>query len=264
MPRVLAVMAHPDDIEITCAGTLVLLRRAGWDVHMATMTAGDLGSRSLTRSGISRVRLKEAAASAALLGAGYTCLGSRDLLVAPDEATKRRVTALVRKVRPDLILAPSPEDYMDDHRLTPQIVREAAFASTIPNWEASLEGESPPCAERVPSLLYADPIGLEDFSGRRVPARIVVDITRAIEEKSRMLAAHASQRDWLRAQHGEDEYLLSMRRWAADRARDFRRRAVKYAEGFNPHLGHGFPREDVLSKALGKKIVRSFAPGAEE
>jgi LmbE family N-acetylglucosaminyl deacetylase len=43
MPRVLALMAHPDDIEITCAGTLILLRAAGWDVHMATMTAGDLG-----------------------------------------------------------------------------------------------------------------------------------------------------------------------------------------------------------------------------
>lgn len=264
MPTVLAVMAHPDDIEITCAGTLVLLRRAGWDVHLATMTPGDLGSRNLTRPGISRVRLEEAAASAALLDAGYTCLGSSDLLVTADEATKRRVTALIRKVRPDLIVVPSPEDYMDDHRVTPQVVREAAFGSTIPNWEATLDGETPPCAERLPAILYADPIGLEDFAGRRVPARIVVDITGAIEEKSRMLEAHASQREWLRAQHGEDEYILSMRRWSADRARNFRRRAVKFAEGFNPHLGHGFPREDVLTKALGKKLVRSFAAGAEE
>ena len=79
--RVLAVMAHPDDIEFTCAGTLVLLKRAGWDVHLATMTAGDLGTASLSRAAISRIRKKEAAASARLLGAGYTCLGFDDLTV---------------------------------------------------------------------------------------------------------------------------------------------------------------------------------------
>src|SRR5260221_3395706 len=62
-------MAHPDDIEMTCAGTLVLLRRAGWDVHLATMTAGDLGTATRSRAAISRIRKKEAAASAKLLGA---------------------------------------------------------------------------------------------------------------------------------------------------------------------------------------------------
>ncbi len=258
MATVLAVMAHPDDIEITCAGTLLLLKRAGWDVHMATMTAGDLGSSTLPRPEISRVRREEAAASALILGAGYTCLGFSDLLVPCSEESKRRVTALIRKARPDLLLAPSPEDYMDDHRLTPRVVREAAFGSTIPNWEASLDGESPPCCAKVPALLYADPIGNVDSNGRRVPARFVVDITDAIDEKERMLAAHASQREWLRAQHGEDEYLLSMRRWSADRARDFRRRSVKFAEGFNPHLGHGFPGEDLLAKALGKRRVRTM------
>ena len=55
-------MAHPDDIEMTCAGTLALLKRAGWDVHMASMTAGDLGSATRSRAEISRIRRKEAAA----------------------------------------------------------------------------------------------------------------------------------------------------------------------------------------------------------
>lgn len=256
MPTVLAVMAHPDDIEFTCAGTLALLRRAGWTVHLATMTAGDLGSSTGSREAVARRRREEAEASAAILGAGYTCLGFKDLLISCNEDSKRRVTALLRKVRPDLVVAPSPEDYMDDHRLTPRIVREAAFASTIPLWEAELGGERPPCAGRIPSLLYADPIGNTDLAGRRVPARIVVDITEVIDIKERMLACHASQREWLRTQHGEDEYLRSMRRWSADRARDFRRRSVKYAEGFNPHLGHGFPRENLLSRVLGSKYVK--------
>ena len=247
-------MAHPDDIEITCAGTLVLLKRAGWRAHMATMTAGDLGSMTLSRKEISRIRRREAAASAARLGAGYTCLGFDDLTIRYDERSKRRLTALLREVRPDLVIVPSPVDYMTDHTETPTIVREAAFASTIPNWKAG----GAPCT-KLPAILYADPIENMDLWGNRVPARQVVDITDVIGEKERMLAEHESQRSWLRAQHGEDEYLLSMRRWSADRAGDFGSRAVKYAEGFAQHLGHGFPREDLLTRALGRRRVKTFA-----
>src|SRR4029450_8730034 len=78
VPSVLALMAHPDDIEITCAGTLILLKRAGWDVHLATMTAGDLGSMRLSRAQIGRVRRREAEASSKILGASYECLGFND------------------------------------------------------------------------------------------------------------------------------------------------------------------------------------------
>jgi hypothetical protein len=78
-----------------------------------------------------------------------------------------------------------------------------------------------------------------------------------IEVKEQMLAAHESQRSWLRAQHGEEEYLLWMRRTGADRARDFGARAVKFAEGFTQHLGHAFPKDDVLTAALGKRAVRT-------
>jgi N-acetylglucosamine malate deacetylase 1 len=255
--RVLAVMAHPDDIEMTCAGTLVLLRRAGWDVHMATMTAGDLGTATLSRSAISRIRKREAAASAKLVGARYTCLAFADLTIVYNETTKRRVSALLRIVRPDLVIVPSPQDYMADHEETPRIVREAAFASTIPNWKASLAGKTPRPCEKVPALLYADPIDNVDHFGRRVPAQFVVDITGSVDVKEEMLAKHDSQRSWLRHQHGEDEYLLWMRRVGADRARDFGRAGVKYAEGFRQHLGHGFPREDCLTASLGKRLVKT-------
>jgi N-acetylglucosamine malate deacetylase 1 len=256
--RVLAVMAHPDDIEMTCAGTLVLLKRAGWDVHMATMTAGDLGTVTRTRAEISRIRKAEAAASAKLLGAGYTCLGFRDLTLVYNETTKRRASALLRLVRPDLVIVPSPQDYMADHEETPRIVREAAFASTIPNWKASLGGRRPRPCETLPAILYADPIDNVDHFGRRVGAQYVVDITGSVDLKEEMLAKHESQRSWLRHQHGEDEYLRWMRRVGADRARDFDRPAVEYAEGFRQHLGHGFPREDVLTAALGERLVMSF------
>ena len=256
--RVLALMAHPDDIEFTCAGTLVLLKRAGWEVHLATMTAGDLGTASLSRAAISRLRKKEAAASARVLGASYTCLGFADLTIVYGVAAKRRVSALLRIVRPDLVIVPSPVDYMADHEETPRIVREAAFASTVPNWRASLGGRRPrPCA-KLPAILYADPIDLVDHFGRRVEVGRVVDITGSIDGKQEMLACHESQRSWLRHQHGEDEYLLWMRRVGADRARDFGRARVKYAEGFRQHLGHGFPREDHLTASLGERLVKAW------
>jgi LmbE family N-acetylglucosaminyl deacetylase len=257
MPTVLALMAHPDDIEITCAGTLVLLRRAGWDVHMATMTPGDLGSAKLGPEEIAKVRRAEAAASAALVEASYTCLGYGDLTITCDTESKRRVSALLRSIRPDLLLTPHPRDYMEDHIQTGVIAREAAFVSTVPNWKASLDGRDVPPCERLPAVLYADPVGNVDQLGDRVAARYVVDITGVIDEKERMLAAHDSQRSWLREQHGEDEYLRWMRQCARDRAADFGKKGVRYAEGFTPHRAHGFPAEDPLTPALGKGLVKT-------
>lgn len=260
MPKVLALMAHPDDIEITCAGTLVLLHRAGWDVHMATMTPGDLGSSTLGPEAIAEVRRGEAAGAAALLDAPYTCLEYRDLTIACDPESKRHVSAFLRSVRPDLLLTPHPRDYMEDHIQTGIIAREAAFVSTVPNWKALLDGQDVLPCERLPAVLYADPIDNVDQAGDRVDAGYVVDVTDVIEEKERMLAAHDSQRSWLREHHGEDEYLQWMRRCGRDRARDFRRKTVTYAEGFTQHRAHGFPAEDPLTPVLGKKRVKTMRP----
>lgn len=256
--NVLAVMAHPDDIEFTCAGTLALLKRAGWDIHLATMTPGDVGSMSLSREAIAEIRRSEAAASAAILGATYACLEFDDLAIVYGAEAKRRVCGLIRRRRPELVIAPAAADYMADHEETARIVREAAFASTVPNFALG-SGVKPaaPC-EKIPAVIYADPIGLCDSAGQPVRAGQAVDISSVMEIKEKMLAAHASQRSWLKLQHGEDEYLLSMRRWSAARAGDFKRKAVRYAEGFNRHLGHGFPKDDILAKALGPKLVKNF------
>jgi N-acetylglucosamine malate deacetylase 1 len=255
--KILALMAHPDDIEITCAGTLMLFQKAGWEVHMATMTAGDLGSATLPRPQISAIRREEAANSARLLGARYSCLGFNDLCIFLNEDSHRLVSGFLRQVQPDVMIVPSPVCYMADHTETTRIIRSAAFASTVPNWTAQFQGESaPPCA-KMPVLLYADPIDNVDQYGSRVPAPFVVDITDVIDRKEKMLAAHASQREWLRVQHGEDEYLHWMRRTSADRAQDFGLSSVKFAEGFTQHLGHGFPKDDVLSGVLGPERVKT-------
>jgi LmbE family N-acetylglucosaminyl deacetylase len=241
-------MAHPDDIEILCAGTLLLLRKRGWQIHLATMTAGDLGSATLSPKRISAVRRKEAANSAKLLGAGYTCLGFKDLSIVYDVPGKRRVSALLRKIRPDLLITHNPTDYMADHEETSRLAREGAFAAAVPNWRC---GTSAKALDHLPTILYADPIDLSDIMGRRQDSALVVDITHVIEKKTELLACHASQREWLRSVHGVDEYLLWMRRMGSARAADAGNNLVKFAEGFNLHKGHGFPAENILQKALG-------------
>jgi LmbE family N-acetylglucosaminyl deacetylase len=148
---------------------------------------------------------------------------------------------------------------MADHTETTRIAREAAFASTIPNWKATFNGKPVRPCSTMPAILYADPIDQVDHLGRRVPAKYLVDITGAIDLKEKMLAAHDSQRSWLRQQHGEDEYLNWMRRTGARRAEEFGAKEVAYAEGFLPHLGHGFPHEDLLTGALGTERVKILA-----
>jgi hypothetical protein len=73
-----------------------------------------------------------------------------------------------------------------------------------------------------------------------------VDIGSVIERKAELLAAHASQRDWLRSQHGEDNYILSMKEWARLRGR---LAGIEFGEGLTPHRGHPFPAR---SRVLGE------------
>ncbi|MCA1596665.1 MAG: PIG-L family deacetylase, partial [Chloroflexi bacterium] len=98
--RVLALLAHPDDAEFLCAGTLALLAQRGWHVVIATATPGDCGSASLPPSEIAAIRRAEAAAAAAVIGAEYCCLEGRDLALDYSTDFRRRYTETVRQTRP--------------------------------------------------------------------------------------------------------------------------------------------------------------------
>src|SRR6516225_4407811 len=134
---VLSVLAHPDDAEFLCAGTLIRLRREhGWEVHVASMTPGDCGSAELPPEEIARVRRAEGARAAALIGATYHCLEERDLQIFYHERPLERVTRLLRQVRPHVLLTHSPADYLLDHEMTSVLARAAAFAAPTPNFLA--------------------------------------------------------------------------------------------------------------------------------
>jgi LmbE family N-acetylglucosaminyl deacetylase len=244
---VLSILAHPDDAEFLCAGTLIRLQREhGYDVHIATMTAGDCGSAEHDARTISRTRRAEGAAAAALMGATYHCLDERDLLVFYQERTLEKVTRLLRFVQPSILLTHSPADYMLDHEMTSAIVRGSAFAGPIPNFLA--ERRLGPVLPHIPHLYYCDPIEGKDALGRDVLPGFRIDISAVIELKAQMLAAHASQRDWLLKHHGMDQYVQAMRDWSGKRGQEG---GVAFAEAFRQHLGHSYPQDNVLAALLG-------------
>ncbi|HTI49478.1 MAG TPA: PIG-L family deacetylase [Planctomycetaceae bacterium] len=244
--RILAIHAHPDDIELQCAGTLALLKDRGCHITVATMTAGDCGSAELGQAEIAKVRRGEAQASARLLGADCMCLEFSDLCISHDNDSRRRVTEAVRRARPDLVITAPPVDYMSDHELTSRLVRDACFAASVPNY-TTRQWDPAPVLTQIPHLYYVDAIEGIDYFGRSQAPQFIVDITSTFELKLEMLACHASQRNWLLKQHGMDEYLESCRKWSAKRGGEL---GVAYGEAFCQHTGHPYPHDNRLLELL--------------
>ena len=240
--RVLALHAHPDDIEFQCSGTLGLLKGAGCHITLATMTPGDCGSMDRDADTIAAVRREEARQAALLLGADYVCLEFRDMAVFNDDESRRRVVEAIRRVQPDLIFTAPPVDYHPDHEATSLLVRDACFATTLPNYKTRQWEPAPPLS-RIPHLYHVDPMGGVDRDNKPAPPAFQVDVSSVADLKRRMLACHASQRDWLLRQHGIDEYLDALTQWDARRGQAI---GVLAAEGFRQYLGHPYPHDNLL------------------
>jgi LmbE family N-acetylglucosaminyl deacetylase len=245
---VLAIVAHPDDAEFLCAGTLALLKEKGWHIEMATMTGGDCGSMQYSRKKISEIRKREAASAAKILNARYHCLECDDIFLMYDRPTLLKTISLIRKVRPSLVLTMSPSCYMVDHETTSRIVQTACFAAGIVNIKT---GDTSPY-NYIPYLYYLDPIEGKDIFGNEVKASTIVNISDTMEIKEKMLLCHESQQNWLMAHHGMDEYISSMKEASKKRGMEI---STKYAEGFRQHLGHAFPQDNVLKRELNEQAV---------
>ena len=250
--RVLALFAHPDDAEFLCAGTLFLLAERGADVHIATLTAGDCGSTILPAAEISRVRMKEAERAAAVLGAQFTSLKEKDLLVLYDRPTIRKVMELVRAVDPSLVFTHPPSDYMLDHETVSRLCQTACFGAMAPNFRTDARNPSKP-VRAIPHLYYAQPAGGTDILGKEVIPSLCVNISSSLQRKERMLDCHESQQAWLKSQQGMTGPVDNMRNMAA---RTGALAGFEWAEGFRQHLGQGFPSDDKLSELLGESIIR--------
>ncbi len=247
--HILSIHAHPDDAEILAGGTLTLLAEAGHQVTIVTMTPGDCGSMEFGPDEISVMRQAEGAAAAAQIGAAYECAEFRDLAIFNDDPSRRRVTEVLRRLQPTVVLTSSPTDYHCDHEATSILVRDACFAVSCPNYRT---GEAAPLPG-IPHLYFMDSIEGRDRDGRPVSADFAVDIETVFGRKREMLAAHASQREWLQKQHGLDDYLRSMEEWTRARGQAF---SVPYAEGFRQYKHHPYPTSPLLQELVGTRLLR--------
>lgn len=250
MKRVLAFGCHPDDVEFQCAGTLALLAQKGYEIHIAVMAGGDMGSPDLSRQQIREIRLKENEASARVINATFHFAGGQDVEIEYNAEYRRMAVKVFRDVDPFLVFTNPPTDYMIDHEETSRLVRNACFISSIPNYDCGVPTKP---TSGVPHLYYFNALGGKDIFGRPLPLTGAVDISGVMDVKEKMLACHASQRDWLKHHHHMDQYIIAMQESAAKQGAAIGRPA---AESYVQHRGSEYPSDDIMAEILGDLYVK--------
>ncbi len=251
-PVALAVAAHPDDIELMMAGTLLLLGEAGYELHVMNVADGCCGSATESREATAARRQDEAQESARALGAYWHPPIAHDLEIFHERSLIARMGAIVREVRPTVMLVQSPQDYMEDHINTCRLAVTAAFTRGMPN--VVTDPPLPPTDQEV-TLYHALPWGLRGPLREQILALQYVDVSTVLDRKRAALACHRSQKEWLDRTQGLDSYLKTMEVMA--RQVGAMSGWFELAEGWRRHLHLGFCSEktDPLRHALGDKII---------
>lgn len=252
MPSAIAIVAHPDDIEFQIAGTLLLLKEAGWETHYLNVANGSCGSAEYSPAQTRTVRRKEAQEAARILGAHWHSSICDDLEILYEVETLRRIAAVIRESKASIVLTHGPQDYMEDHMNTCRLAVTAAFAHGMPNFK------SVPSRKTYPddvTVYHCMPHGCCDGLRRHIVPGAYVNTTSVHETKLAALAAHKSQQGWLDVSQGMNSYLKAM----DDMSRALGRMSqkFKFAEGFRRHLHLGFSAADVdpLAAVLGKNYL---------
>lgn len=246
-PVAIAVAAHPDDIEFQMAGTLLLLQKAGWEIHYMNLSTGNCGSTTMTAAQTRVARRKEAKAAASILGATWHAPIADDLEIFYTDGLLRKLASVFRKVKPNIVLTHSPQDYMEDHMNTSRLAVTAAFTRGMPNYQ--VQPQRQPTNQDV-AVYHAMPHGLRDGLRRRIIPELFVNVTSVHATKLEALAAHESQQAWLDSSQGMNSYLQTME----DLSREIGTLSKGYrlAEGWrrHSHLGFSTRDEDPLRLAL--------------
>lgn len=244
----LSFAAHPDDAEAFCAGTLKLLKDKGYEIVIATMTAGGMGGINSTQKDTMEARKEEARKAASVLGAEYYCMCGYDGFLFDTEELRLAAISLMRKVQAGIVITHLPMDYHSDHRTTCNIVESAAMISSLPNVPVD---EKP--LEVTPLLYHSAPLTLSDPIGSEiVPPHFFVDISSVMDTKMEMLAHHQSQIELMRVMHKMDNFFDVMKQANVDYGK---MAGLDYAEVFWQHLGGGFQREPQIQDDLKEFVV---------
>lgn len=244
----IAIVAHPDDIEFMAAGTLLLLKDRGFDIHYLTVASGNCGSMVMDPATTRQVRRMESEDAAKLLGATWHPPLCDDMEIIYGLGLLRRLSAVVRAVNPSIVLTHSPQDYMEDHMTTSRLAVSAAFVKKVPNF-----GTDPPSGPATGDVViyHGMPHGLCDQLRQPVAPGALVDTSSVHAKKREALATHASQKQWLDQSQGIDSYLVALDEMSNELGR--MSGVFEHAEGWRRHLHFGFSAqdEDPLAEVLG-------------
>jgi LmbE family N-acetylglucosaminyl deacetylase len=248
MPSVLAVMAHPDDIEFMIGGTLLQLADLGWEVHYLNIANGCLGSMLTPPIETARVRLEEARQAAAKIPARHYPPICNDMSILYTLENLAKVAAVVRQADPSIVLTHSPSDYMEDHEAACRLAVSATFVKGMPSYLSA--PDQPPVGREV-AVYHALPHGNCSPLREPISADLYVNSTEVLARKVELLACHQSQQGWLDSTQKMSSYLQTM--VDMDRQRGKLSGSFEYAEGFRRHLHLGFSSDgfDPLAEALG-------------
>ncbi len=235
MKSAIAIAAHPDDIELMMAGTLLLLGKAGYEIHYMNLSGGNCGSVKYPAAAIKKIRLAEAKNAAQILGAHFHPPFCNDLEIVYDIKTLRRVTSVIREVKPTIVLTHSPEDYMEDHINTCRLAVTASFARGMPNFESK---PVRPADNYDCTICHALPHTLTDDFRRRIIPGAFVNTSSVQEKKLEALKAHKSQQNWLDISQKMNSYLQAMEDISLKVGE--MSGVFKYAEGWRRHSHVGF------------------------
>jgi len=216
--KVLAIGAHPDDIELLCAGTLVCYAREGHEVFMCHVCDGNKGSLIYSSEELKKIRRKEAIESAKLIGAKSIWGGISDGEVVVDLDSRVKMIDVIRQANPDIVITHHPDDYHSDHINVSRLVFEATYLANLKLWKTNY-----PSTDRIPVLYYMDTLAGANF----VPVEYV-DISKTIDIKVKMMLKMQSQLGWLKEMHNTnaEEFIKTIARFRGYQA------GVPYAEAF--------------------------------
>lgn len=178
---ILAFGAHPDDVEISAGGTLSLQASLGHRCGIVDLTQGDLGTR-----GSAETRAKEAARAAEILKvAARENLKFRDGFFKNDEEHQLEVVKMIRKYRPEIVLANAPTDRHPDHGKGGELVKVAAFLAGLRKVETTLDGEK--------QEAYRPRLVLHYIQFQNLKPGIIINIGQHLETKMESIRAYKSQ-----------------------------------------------------------------------
>jgi len=219
---ILAFGAHPDDVELSCAGTILQQNALGKKTVIADLTRGELGTR-----GTPEGRIEEANAAAAILGVEHReNLGMRDGFFTNDAEHQLKIIEIVRKYKPDVVLCNADSDRHIDHGRAGKLVEDACFLSGLRKIETTHNGEA--------QQPWRPRIVLHYIQDHFIRPHFVVDVTPYFETKLEAIKAFKSQ--FFNPGSKEPVTPISVEHFLdAIRGRAFdmgRFAGVKYAEGF--------------------------------